>query len=91
MPPHRPVNTRPAALVLPEKQRMKPNTSKKRAGKLLVVGAVLTLLLILAVYLPWQLVFANTLYLILAAVLLLGVLIWAVSAFVEYFRHTPGD
>ena len=69
---------------------MKPNTSKKRAGKLLVVGAVLTVLFIAALYVPWGAVLANTLYLILSAILVLGLLIWAVSAFVEYFRRTPG-
>ena len=69
---------------------MKPNTSKKRAGKLLVVGAVLTVLFIAALYVPWGAILANTLYLVLTGIFVLGLLIWAVSAFVEYFRRTPG-
>ena len=69
---------------------MKPNTSKKRAGKLLLVGAVLTVLFIAALYLPWAVILSNTLYLVLVGIVGLGLLIWAVSAFVEYFRRTPG-
>ena len=69
---------------------MKPNTSKRRAGKLLVVGAVLTVAFIAALFLPWAAILADTIYLILAGLVALGLLVWAVSAFVEYFRHPPG-